>query len=100
MNRRRARKLALPIIPYDAAAIRNAATHCGICKRLFVAGEKRVIDHILPLARGGGDTPDNVQAAHRICNESKGQRTVEQHRIITFAALGVAPDFDAHILAT
>ncbi len=32
------------------------------------------IDHIVPLAAGGPDTPDNVQCAHRRCNISKGAR--------------------------
>lgn len=29
------------------------------------------IDHILPLARGGGDVPNNVQLAHLVCNMRK-----------------------------
>ena len=32
------------------------------------------IDHIVPISRGGADTPDNVQASHRICNIRKGAR--------------------------
>lgn len=31
-----------------------------------------VVDHIIPLARGGHDTLDNVQCAHLICNSRKG----------------------------
>ncbi|AYR01168.1 HNH endonuclease [Mycobacterium phage LeMond] len=30
------------------------------------------IDHITPLARGGSDTLDNIQAMHRMCNRDKG----------------------------
>ena len=33
-----------------------------------------VVDHIIPIARGGEDHLDNIQAAHRSCNESKGAR--------------------------
>lgn len=33
-----------------------------------------VVDHVVPLNRGGTDTLDNVQAAHRSCNRSKGDR--------------------------
>jgi 5-methylcytosine-specific restriction endonuclease McrA len=29
------------------------------------------IDHLIPLARGGGDTPANVATAHFICNSIK-----------------------------
>ena len=32
------------------------------------------IDHITPLARGGTHEPDNVQAAHFLCNSLKGDR--------------------------
>lgn len=31
-----------------------------------------VVDHITPLTRGGTDTLDNKQAAHRACNRAKG----------------------------
>ncbi|QFP94882.1 HNH endonuclease [Mycobacterium phage Marshawn] len=30
------------------------------------------IDHVTPLARGGTDTLDNIQACHRRCNRDKG----------------------------
>jgi 5-methylcytosine-specific restriction endonuclease McrA len=33
-----------------------------------------VVDHITPLKRGGTDTIDNKQAAHRRCNRSKSDR--------------------------
>lgn len=33
-----------------------------------------VVDHIVPLSRGGADTLDNKQAAHRSCNRAKGDR--------------------------
>ena len=34
------------------------------------------IDHIIPMAKGGGHTWDNVQVAHRQCNSYKGARTL------------------------
>lgn len=33
-----------------------------------------VVDHVLPLNRGGTDTLDNKQAAHRSCNRAKSDR--------------------------
>jgi 5-methylcytosine-specific restriction endonuclease McrA len=33
-----------------------------------------VIDHVVPLKRGGTDTIDNVKAAHRSCNSAKAAR--------------------------
>ena len=35
-----------------------------------------VIDHVVPLAKGGADTIDNVKAAHRDCNSAKRARLV------------------------
>jgi hypothetical protein len=36
------------------------------------------IDHVIPLALGGDDTPDNVQAAHFGCNSGKCNRVREE----------------------
>lgn len=35
-------------------------------------------DHILPLSRGGGNTPENVTACCFACNKSKQDRTPEE----------------------
>ena len=35
-----------------------------------------VIDHVIPLTRGGTDTRDNVAAAHRDCNSIKRARLI------------------------
>jgi len=35
-----------------------------------------VVDHVMPLAKGGPDTLDNKKAAHRECNSKKRARIV------------------------
>lgn len=35
-----------------------------------------VIDHVIPLAKGGADDITNVRAAHRSCNSAKRARLV------------------------
>ena len=40
-------------------------------------------DHVVPLTKGGSNTPDNVRLAHRGCNSSKGNRGVRNFRTST-----------------
>jgi 5-methylcytosine-specific restriction endonuclease McrA len=73
-QRRRARLNAVPHAPYDYQMVVFGATACGICGVAYVEGDDRTLDHIIPITRGGGDTPENVQSAHRLCNSRKGNR--------------------------
>ena len=65
------------------AAIRRTKPDCGICHEPIdytlphLDPGEFVIDHIIPLARGGTDELDNVQAAHRHCNRMKSDKTAE-----------------------
>src|SRR4051794_17510102 len=43
---------------------------CGICDRP-VDRQGFEVDHIIPIARGGSHTYENVQASHRRCNRRK-----------------------------
>jgi 5-methylcytosine-specific restriction endonuclease McrA len=53
--------------------LRDANGLCGICKKPFdLFGID--FDHIIPLARGGTHTADNIQATHSICNRRKGAK--------------------------
>ena len=47
--------------------------YCGTSRRLI--GMPLVIDHIIPQARGGSDSQDNLAAACYRCNEFKGAKT-------------------------
>lgn len=44
--------------------------YCGICG-LEVAFADMVIDHVLPVSRGGADELGNMQPAHALCNHRK-----------------------------
>lgn len=39
------------------------------------------LDHIIPLARGGGHTAQNVALAHLVCNMRKGTKMVDQRML-------------------
>jgi 5-methylcytosine-specific restriction endonuclease McrA len=86
-NRRRlARKAGVPSESWTTLEVLNRDDwHCQIdnCRcpaGRYIRGTGKddpwagVADHIQPLSRGGHDTLDNVQAAHRVCNSAKGAR--------------------------
>lgn len=61
-------------------AIRQNQPPCWICghpidyKLPHTDPKSFVVDHKIPLARGGTDTLDNKAAAHRDCNRQKGAK--------------------------
>lgn len=64
----------------DRAAIRRTKPPCGICEGEIDYDlrtphpDSFEVDHIVPLNKGGSDTLDNKQAAHRRCNREKWDR--------------------------
>ena len=65
------------------AAIRRGRPQCGICEGdidyslPYLDPMSFVVDHILPIARGGADELENKQAAHRSCNQTKAAKVPE-----------------------
>ena len=58
---------------------------CHLCHKPMVFEQygKRtgwVKDHSLPVSRGGTDHPNNLFAAHTVCNLRKGDRSSEEFR--------------------
>lgn len=41
-------------------------------------GETYTVDHVLPLSRGGTNTPDNIVLCCGVCNSSKGTATLDE----------------------
>lgn len=64
----------------DRARIRKGDPACGICGQPidytlpYLDPGEFVVDHIVPLSRGGVDDITNKQAAHRSCNRAKGDK--------------------------
>lgn len=78
-RRRRAAMRGANSEPYTLAEIATRdRSRCGLCRRpvsLVVPWpdlQSPVIDHVIPLSRGGSDLRANVQLAHFGCNASKG----------------------------
>ena len=69
---RRALKLTKQVEPVSRhdIIVRDAST-CYLCGRLLTADEVH-LDHVIPLARGGAHTADNLRVACAPCNQSKG----------------------------
>ena len=66
----------------DRARIKATKAACAICGReidyTLRADDPMsfVVDHVIPLAKGGPDRIENKQAAHRTCNSTKRARLV------------------------
>ena len=80
---RRARKRGACCVPYSKKDIyKKCGWFCGICGKPINPllkhphQESLSIDHIVPLARGGADSIENVQFAHLICNSVKRDTVV------------------------
>jgi 5-methylcytosine-specific restriction endonuclease McrA len=56
------------------AILAEANGHCAYCGK----EAKLTLDHVVPLARGGKHSKDNVVPACNHCNCSKGKKTVEE----------------------
>lgn len=77
-SRRRARERNAEVERYSRHAIfERDGWRCHICRRKVLRDavvpdpKAPTIDHLLPLSKGGGDTPANVATAHFICNSIK-----------------------------
>jgi 5-methylcytosine-specific restriction endonuclease McrA len=47
----------------------------SVCESCGARTEALTLDHIVPLARGGSSSKNNLQALCRSCNQEKGLRT-------------------------
>lgn len=74
----------------DRAAIKRHRPPCGICEGQIdyslphLDPMSYVVDHVIPLARGGVDDLSNKQAAHRSCNRTKSDKLADEIRPRTF----------------
>lgn len=50
---------------------------CALCSVTIGKPQYLTIDHIIPKSCGGSDEYENLQPAHRLCNERKGNQEPE-----------------------
>jgi 5-methylcytosine-specific restriction endonuclease McrA len=76
--------------------------HRPISKRLLGRNESQApsIDHIIPLSMPGspGHVWNNVQAAHRVCNSTKGATPRGQGRLDLGLGVPVSPGGDSQVI--
>lgn len=58
----------------QAKLLLEKSTHCPICSERFLKNDKRALDHIVPLSKGGNNTLLNIWVTHFSCNIKKGNR--------------------------
>lgn len=74
----------------DRAAIRRTRPPCGICGAEIdyslphLDPLSYVVDHVIPINRGGLDILENKQAAHRSCNRGKSDKLADEMGPRTF----------------
>lgn len=76
--RRSRRRANGPVVrvDYDAILARDGLV-CHICAGSV--GRRDVhFDHVVPLARGGAHSADNIRVSHSLCNLRKGARIMER----------------------
>lgn len=76
---RRARKKAVTIEEVDYNAIlERDGMFCYICEQEITSGQKAEFEHVIPLARGGIHSMDNIKIAHMVCNRRKGDKLLSE----------------------
>lgn len=88
---RRARKKSAESEKYlESDILHIYGIECHICQETIdLSAPKKVgttgwekglhLDHVIPLAKGGSDTVDNVRPAHGICNVRKSHRDLDAY---------------------
>ena len=88
-RRRRARQRQATVVVFDEHAIfERDGWRCHLCggridrRTKFPHPRSASLDHVVPLARGGGHSPNNLRCAHLGCNSRKGDRAVGEQLLL------------------
>jgi 5-methylcytosine-specific restriction endonuclease McrA len=83
--RRRARAFgATEVEEIDSSFVRQRDNSlCHLCGKWVDVGEMS-LDHVVPLAKGGQHTLNNVKLAHKVCNSRKGDKLMGEIDWTTF----------------
>lgn len=71
-RRQRVKSVMSDVRNADLLRLLNATKSCPSCGENFSSGNPATIEHVIPLARGGTHTRDNLTVLCRSCNSRKG----------------------------
>lgn len=77
-NRYKARKMEVTSVKYNSKSIFEKFNHTCI----YCGSEATQLDHVQPISRGGLDIEENLVAACKSCNCSKGNKTLVEWRTL------------------
>lgn len=88
--RRRARKQQAPVVEWiwRSRIIERDGSRCYLCGDILTAREI-VLEHVVPLKRGGHHTHDNLRVACVLCNARKGSKLLSELDPADFPLLAV-----------
>jgi 5-methylcytosine-specific restriction endonuclease McrA len=87
-----------PVVSLKAVLDRHGMV-CSICTKVIEHVLQLTYDHVIPLARGGAHTEENLRPAHRMCNSWKNDRLPEELVGLTPPEPGQITEEDAyHVL--
>jgi 5-methylcytosine-specific restriction endonuclease McrA len=73
--RRPGLKLSVPVFREIVGSFRDQP--CYLCGDPMTSSDAS-LDHVMPLARGGASSPENVRWAHTLCNRLKSELTLDE----------------------
>lgn len=97
-----------PVPPHmlvTVAILQAGSIRCALCNKPLTADQARVLEHLTPVALGGGNTVDNLRWVHRPCADRKTNGTAatsasgDLHKIAKAKRLAKAQEVHRAVLA-
>lgn len=67
-----------PVPPHmlvTVAILQAGSIRCALCQKPLTADQARILEHLVPVKLGGGNTIDNLRWVHRPCADRKTNGT-------------------------